>query len=316
MLFGIPAGHRRRADLAVGLVPLPGHAARPHQRRCASASPRWSRRVVTASLWAGARTALVAAARPTGFALPATAVTELFALLVGLGALGYLLAVTVHYVLQASEESAAAARRALEAAGGAARSRAARAAGAGRSALSVQQPELDLRPDRAGSGQGAADVPAAGGLPARQPDARRRDAHPARRAKSRWPSSICGSSRCASAARLAVQARVAADAAGVPRAAADPAAARRERRAPRHRHAARGRRDRDRGQRARATRAVVVVSQPARPGRGAARHRLRPRDRPPPAWPPRSATARRSRSNRRRRPYRVSVTMPVEEAAA
>ena len=35
-------------------------------------------------------------------------------LLVGLGALGYLLAVTVHYVLQAFEESAAAARRALE----------------------------------------------------------------------------------------------------------------------------------------------------------------------------------------------------------
>jgi LytS/YehU family sensor histidine kinase len=39
---------------------------------------------------------------------------ELFTLLLGLGVLGYLLAVTVHYVLQASEESARSERRALE----------------------------------------------------------------------------------------------------------------------------------------------------------------------------------------------------------
>ena len=70
--------------------------------------------VVTASLWAGLGRLWWRLLGTTGFSLPADNMGEPFAILVGLGALGYLLAVTVHYVLQASQESAAADRRALE----------------------------------------------------------------------------------------------------------------------------------------------------------------------------------------------------------
>jgi len=70
--------------------------------------------VVTASLWAGIGRLWWQLLGQSGFALPSQAAGEPFALLVGLGAIGYLLAVTVHYVLQASQESAAAERRALE----------------------------------------------------------------------------------------------------------------------------------------------------------------------------------------------------------
>jgi signal transduction histidine kinase len=69
--------------------------------------------VVTASLWAGlGRVWWQVLAGP--FALPLDRQFELFTLMLGLGVLGYLLAVTVHYVLQASEESTLADRRALE----------------------------------------------------------------------------------------------------------------------------------------------------------------------------------------------------------
>ena len=71
--------------------------------------------LVTASLWAAAGRAwwqvlmrFEVADRPTSSA-------ALTSLVLGLGALAYLLSVTVHYVLQAFEESAMAARKALEA---------------------------------------------------------------------------------------------------------------------------------------------------------------------------------------------------------
>ena len=69
--------------------------------------------LVTASLWAGAGRIWWQLLGRTGFDMPADMFGAL-TLLLGLGALGYLLAVTVHYVLQASEDSAAAGRRALE----------------------------------------------------------------------------------------------------------------------------------------------------------------------------------------------------------
>ena len=70
--------------------------------------------VVTASLWAGLGRLWWQLLGQSGFDLPAQTAAEPFALLIGLGALGYLLAITVHYVMQASQESAAAERRALE----------------------------------------------------------------------------------------------------------------------------------------------------------------------------------------------------------
>lgn len=69
---------------------------------------------VTASLWAGVGRLWWQLLGRSGFELPEERLAGPFALLVGLGGLGYLLAVTVHYVLQVSEESAAAERRALE----------------------------------------------------------------------------------------------------------------------------------------------------------------------------------------------------------
>jgi hypothetical protein len=70
--------------------------------------------IVTASIWAGAGRLWWQALRRAGFTLPETSMAGLFTLLAGLGAIGYLLAVTVHYVFQASEQSAAAERRVLE----------------------------------------------------------------------------------------------------------------------------------------------------------------------------------------------------------
>jgi two-component system sensor histidine kinase AlgZ len=72
--------------------------------------------LITASLWAavgGWWWQLLAA---TAFDhLPLDRMVELFTMLLGLGALGYLLALTVHYLLQASDGSALAERRLLEA---------------------------------------------------------------------------------------------------------------------------------------------------------------------------------------------------------
>ena len=70
--------------------------------------------VVTASLWAGLGRLWWQLLGTAGFEVPAQTAGEPFALLIGLGAIGYMLAVTVHYVLQASQESVAAERRALE----------------------------------------------------------------------------------------------------------------------------------------------------------------------------------------------------------
>src|SRR5690349_10338746 len=69
--------------------------------------------VVTASLWTDAGRLWWQLLSRTGFDMPANSLSSM-TLLLGLGALGYLLAVTVHYVFQASEQSAIAERRALE----------------------------------------------------------------------------------------------------------------------------------------------------------------------------------------------------------
>jgi signal transduction histidine kinase len=71
--------------------------------------------LVTASLWAGIGRAWWQALGRLGMPVGEASIAgPLMAVLIGLGGLAYVLAVTVHYVLQASEESAAAARRALE----------------------------------------------------------------------------------------------------------------------------------------------------------------------------------------------------------
>jgi LytS/YehU family sensor histidine kinase len=71
--------------------------------------------VVTSGLWAGAgRLWWLALDRVFAIPLDQTRAAALFALLTGLGAVVYALSVTVHYVLQAYEDSSAAMRRALE----------------------------------------------------------------------------------------------------------------------------------------------------------------------------------------------------------
>jgi two-component system sensor histidine kinase AlgZ len=70
--------------------------------------------LVTASVWAGLGRRWWDVLAWAGFALDEPRRRGLFALLVGLGALAYLVSVTAHYVMQAFEESTAAARRVLE----------------------------------------------------------------------------------------------------------------------------------------------------------------------------------------------------------
>ena len=71
--------------------------------------------LVTASLWSALGRLWWQLLGTSAFDLPQDQYFRLFTLLLGLGTIGYLLAVTVHYVFQASEESTAAERRALEA---------------------------------------------------------------------------------------------------------------------------------------------------------------------------------------------------------
>ena len=71
--------------------------------------------LLTASLWAVVGQFWWEAIGRLGFELPATSQAQLFALLIGLGALSYLIAVTAHYAMQGLEESMSAGRRALEA---------------------------------------------------------------------------------------------------------------------------------------------------------------------------------------------------------
>ena len=71
--------------------------------------------VVTGSLWAALGRWWWQLLATTAFdTMPLDQLLGLFSLMLGLGTIGYLLAVTVHYVLQAGEESALADRRALE----------------------------------------------------------------------------------------------------------------------------------------------------------------------------------------------------------
>ena len=71
--------------------------------------------VLTASLWAVIGQFWWDALGRLGFEVPVDSQVQLFALLIGLGALSYLVAVTAHYAMQALEESMSAGRRALEA---------------------------------------------------------------------------------------------------------------------------------------------------------------------------------------------------------
>jgi len=72
--------------------------------------------IITASLWAAVgRWWWMLLAASAFEQMPLNRMIELFTLLLGLGWLGYLLAVTVHYVLQASDASALSERRVLEA---------------------------------------------------------------------------------------------------------------------------------------------------------------------------------------------------------
>ena len=71
--------------------------------------------IITASLWAALGRWWWMLLAASAFELSNDQMVELFTLLLGLGWLGYLLAVTVHYVLQASDASALSERRVLEA---------------------------------------------------------------------------------------------------------------------------------------------------------------------------------------------------------
>jgi two-component system sensor histidine kinase AlgZ len=71
--------------------------------------------VVTASFWAVLGQFWWDAISRLGFDVPVASQTRLFALLIGLGGLSYLVAVTAYYAMQALEESMSAGRRALEA---------------------------------------------------------------------------------------------------------------------------------------------------------------------------------------------------------
>jgi hypothetical protein len=70
--------------------------------------------VITSSFWAGIGRLWWSALDRLGLEMGPAATAPLVLLLVGLGALAYLISVTVHYVFQASEESAISERRALE----------------------------------------------------------------------------------------------------------------------------------------------------------------------------------------------------------
>jgi LytS/YehU family sensor histidine kinase len=71
--------------------------------------------LLTASLWALVGELWWEAIVRLGFEAPVSRDVPLFALLAGLGALAYLVAVTAHYAIQALEESLSSARRTLEA---------------------------------------------------------------------------------------------------------------------------------------------------------------------------------------------------------
>jgi hypothetical protein len=71
--------------------------------------------LLTATLWAFAGQLWFEAIRRLGFEAGGSRNLAIFALLVGVGALAYLVAVTAHYAMQALEESMSAGRRALEA---------------------------------------------------------------------------------------------------------------------------------------------------------------------------------------------------------
>ena len=160
MLFGLPLG-LLAAPVSLSswylcrAMPLPGTSpVRVGATALAAA-------IVTAAVWAAVGQGWWQLLVRFGVMPGSAPMASLSTLLVGLGALAYLLSLAVHYLLQAFEDSAAAARRALESQVAPARSRAARAARAGRSPFPVQQPQLDHRAHRRRSGEGAADVPAA-----------------------------------------------------------------------------------------------------------------------------------------------------------
>ncbi len=70
--------------------------------------------LVTAAIWAAAGWLWGRALEPAGFSLGSTPDVAVVTLLVGLGALGYLLSLTVHYLLLGVEQSAETARQLLQ----------------------------------------------------------------------------------------------------------------------------------------------------------------------------------------------------------
>jgi two-component system sensor histidine kinase AlgZ len=122
-LFGVPWLGAAAFGLPLGVLAAPLSLSSWYVARAMPLSRTASSGIVptalgaaltTATCWAGAGYAWWHALVSLGLDMPVAPVPALAALLVGLGALGYLLSLSVHYLLQAFEESAQASRRALE----------------------------------------------------------------------------------------------------------------------------------------------------------------------------------------------------------
>jgi len=122
-LLGVPWVGAAAFGLPLGVLAAPLSLSSWYVARAMPLSRMPSSRVVPAALgaaltsaacWAGAGYGWWHALVSLGVEMPEAPVPALLALLVGLGALGYLLSLTVHYLLQAFEESVEASRRALE----------------------------------------------------------------------------------------------------------------------------------------------------------------------------------------------------------
>jgi two-component system sensor histidine kinase AlgZ len=122
-LLGSPWPHALAFGVPLGLVAAPVSISAWYVCRAMPLSLSSLPRVVVTALTSALGTALIWAAigrgwwlllSRAGLGVPGASMAALAALLVGLGALAYLLALMIHYLLQAFEESAELARRALE----------------------------------------------------------------------------------------------------------------------------------------------------------------------------------------------------------
>ena len=123
-LFGLPWAAALVFGIPMGLVAAPVSLSAWYLCRAMPLSRTSAWRIgataagaalVTGSLWSALGRWWWQLLAATAFEhMPLDQMVGLFSLMLGVGAIGYLLAVTVHYVLQAGEESALAERRALE----------------------------------------------------------------------------------------------------------------------------------------------------------------------------------------------------------